>query len=506
MSNLLDQGAQEAYVGDYSYVPGGITNQKLGLFGLMMQAAETGVRRFVLPDLLIFDQAHNHSILVDPKMLKHWSEYYDLDALREFMTEIDVAALEGPKITGKFGWPYYRKGVALMERAGIDGALDPDHIVCRFVRSLVPMLRMSDFLSGLKRSIFTEGNVRVVAQLRIEADWKRFVQQEWHPDDHTYFDIVDVVRRIGRGLNVDRCLVCCDERHLPAPKAEIKEMLVSKTGILPLFKSDFIAQEIFEGLNPLDLSLIDFELAFGADTFVGLSSSTFSSAITLERYAQRRVASQSDYIYDVPGPGIANRTDNGAFYRPQLAAKEYYWERQRNFWLAQTHAIQSGNSDQILRLYRSRLELADECSDEYFVSAYRVAQLLAEAGAADADVIEAFEVAIRCAPHRAEPYHGLSRYLRFRTRYTQGFEAARRALGIPQPSRGMFIEHWIYEYGLLDEFAVNAFWTAHYKECAEACDTLLACRSLPEEYHGRISENARLARVAINKAELQNAG
>ena len=55
------------YVGGYSYVPGGITNQKWALFGLFVEAIKTGRRRIVLPDLLIFDPNHNHKLLVDPR-------------------------------------------------------------------------------------------------------------------------------------------------------------------------------------------------------------------------------------------------------------------------------------------------------------------------------------------------------------------------------------------------------------------------------------------------------
>ena len=40
----------------------------------------------------------------------------------------------------------------------------------------------------------------------------------------------------------------------------------------------------------------------------------------------------------------------------------------------------------------------------------------------------------------------------------------RRGLVIPYPHNAPAVEDWIYEYGLLDEFAINAYWTERYKD------------------------------------------
>ena len=55
------------------------------------------------------------------------------------------------------------------------------------------------------------------------------------------------------------------------------------------------------------------------------------------------------------------------------------------------------------------------------------------------------------------------------------------------------VEDWIYEYGLLDEFAINAYWTERYAECVDACDRLLSEGKLPAEKRDRVLKNKNFA-------------
>ena len=54
---------------------------------------------------------------------------------------------------------------------------------------------------------------------------------------------------------------------------------------------------------------------------------------------------------------------------------------------------------------------------------------------------------------------------------------AKRALKFSSPNNGLFLEQWIYDYGVLDEYAVNAYWTGRYQDCIKACRQILACIS-----------------------------
>jgi len=95
-------------------------------------------------------------------------------------------------------------------------------------------------------------------------------------------------------------------------------------------------------------------------------------------------------------------------------------------------------------------------------------------------------------PNRAEALHAASRYCRNSGRYTEGQEYARRGLAMDKPP-GLFVQPWVYDYGLLDEFSVNAYWTGAYGGSLDACLKLLASDKLSKDMLKRVQANARFA-------------
>jgi hypothetical protein len=68
---------------------------------------------------------------------------------------------------------------------------------------------------------------------------------------------------------------------------------------------------------------------------------------------------------------------------------------------------------------------------------------------------------------------------------------------IPAPAGGLFLEAWIYEWGMLDELAMNAYWVGNYRESFDACQSLLANPRLPADQRGRVQANAGYARSKL---------
>jgi glycosyltransferase involved in cell wall biosynthesis len=161
------------------------------------------------------------------------------------------------------------------------------------------------------------------------------------------------------------------------------------------------------------------------------------------------------------------------------------------FYLAQSYR-DCGELDRALRQYLIRAQLGF-WQEEVFISLYSAAQLKEELGYDEQDVIDAYLRAADAAPSRAEALHGASKFCRVKGRNQEGFQLARRGLQIPLPSDGLFVETWIYETGLLDEFSVNAYWSGHMRDCLDASLTLLASGKLSDEDVKRVASNARYA-------------
>ena len=162
------------------------------------------------------------------------------------------------------------------------------------------------------------------------------------------------------------------------------------------------------------------------------------------------------------------------------------------FYLAQS-CRDSGDPGKALRLYRERAGLG-QWQEEVYVSLLEAARLMESLGHPDEEVIHAYGQAARAAPRRAEALHGAARLCRERKRYEDGFRHAAAGIAIAMPKSGLFVEPWIYDWGLLDEYAIHAYWTGHYRESLEACLELLTQQKLPAEHRDRVMTNAGYAK------------
>jgi hypothetical protein len=161
------------------------------------------------------------------------------------------------------------------------------------------------------------------------------------------------------------------------------------------------------------------------------------------------------------------------------------------FYLAQS-LRDCGEREKALEHYRRRATLG-YWAEEVFVSLLEAAKLMEALGHPTDDVITICLRATEAAPSRAEALHLAARVCRANGRNEEGYQFARRGLETPMPASGLFVETWVYEYGLLDELAINGYWSGHQRESVEACLTMLQCPALPRDQRSRVLQNARAA-------------
>jgi glycosyltransferase involved in cell wall biosynthesis len=152
-----------------------------------------------------------------------------------------------------------------------------------------------------------------------------------------------------------------------------------------------------------------------------------------------------------------------------------------------------GDHEKALNAYLKRTELGF-WDEEIFLSWYYAANLKERLSHPGFEIVGMFLRAYETCPWRAESLHGAARYSRATGQFHQGYMLARHAVDIPQPPAGLFVESWIYEYGLLDELAVNAYWVGRHRECLEVCERLLIEAKFPGDMRERVEANANFAR------------
>ena len=171
------------------------------------------------------------------------------------------------------------------------------------------------------------------------------------------------------------------------------------------------------------------------------------------------------------------------------------------FYLANT-LRDSGQREAALKAYLERARLG-HWRQEVFISLLNAAKLKEALGCSNDEVISAYIEASAACPTRAEALHGAARFCCDKGLYERGFELARNGLAIAHPKHALFVEEWIYEYGLLDELAVNAYWTGRYAESVSACDQLLSEGKLPTEKRDRVLKNKQFAIDKLQEISLR---
>jgi GR25 family glycosyltransferase involved in LPS biosynthesis/glycosyltransferase involved in cell wall biosynthesis len=167
------------------------------------------------------------------------------------------------------------------------------------------------------------------------------------------------------------------------------------------------------------------------------------------------------------------------------------------FYLAQSYR-DCGETARSEAAYLQRAEMG-YWDEEVYVSWLEAGYRQAELGRPFETVMASFKRAMATVPHRLEAPYAAAHYCRAQSRNRDGYEVAQAALpaqnsAIPD---GLFILRWIYEYGLLDELAINAYWAGEYAASVRANLRILAHPNLPEDQRARILQNAANAAARL---------
>lgn len=160
-----------------------------------------------------------------------------------------------------------------------------------------------------------------------------------------------------------------------------------------------------------------------------------------------------------------------------------YW-----FYLAQSYR-DCGERERAIGAYLERAALGG-WAEEVCVSLYAAARLKRDLGHPESEALDLFGRAFFAAPWRAEGLHGAAVLSRVAGRFEAGYHFAKAGLASPQPSNRLFVEPWVYEYGLLDELAVCGDHAGYGRDSLIASADLLLGGALPAHEVARVADNA----------------
>ena len=167
------------------------------------------------------------------------------------------------------------------------------------------------------------------------------------------------------------------------------------------------------------------------------------------------------------------------------------------FYLAQSYR-DFGEQKRALQTYLRRAQQG-YWQEEVYLSLLYAARLKDSLGYDAAQVIQAFMAAHESLPTRLEALHGAIRCCRLNGQYQQAYILGSYALSLSAPKDGLFIEQWINDYGVLDEFSIVAYWAGHYRVSFDACTQLLKEGKAPHQEQQRIRTNLDFAITQLNQ-------
>lgn len=161
------------------------------------------------------------------------------------------------------------------------------------------------------------------------------------------------------------------------------------------------------------------------------------------------------------------------------------------FYLAQTER-DLGNRERAAELYEMRASLGG-WEEEVYYSLFQAGSLQRSLE----KLLKAFEF----CPRRGEALYEALGIMRQKNMWLTAYGLAAYGNSIEMPSdHTLFLEPWVYEWGLKFEYSVISYWVGNFDECISLGNELLDM-NLPQEYLSAIKLNNQLAAHEINEVK-----
>jgi len=192
------------------------------------------------------------------------------------------------------------------------------------------------------------------------------------------------------------------------------------------------------------------------------------------------------------------RDDAALLERLLLEERDPFLIARHTFFLGESYRL-CGEDEKALQYYLERAKLGFS-NEEIFLSYLYAGRLQVKLARPGNEVLETFLAGHKICPWRAEALHGAAMLCRLQGLHHLGYMLAMPGLRLAVPEIGVYIENWVYDYGLLDEFSVLCYWTGRYQECLDAATRILREGKIPAPERPRVQQNADFAAQKLKEA------
>jgi glycosyltransferase involved in cell wall biosynthesis len=141
------------------------------------------------------------------------------------------------------------------------------------------------------------------------------------------------------------------------------------------------------------------------------------------------------------------------------------------FYLAQSYR-DAGHLERAYGEYKKRAQM-DGWIEETFMAQLEAARVALTLDKPEEVIVCDYLAAFELRPKRVEPLFDLARYFRMKKQYGKAYVFARTGVEIERPDDELFVDQNVYDWGMLDELGVSAYWVGDYASAKEACETVI---------------------------------
>ncbi len=200
----------------------------------------------------------------------------------------------------------------------------------------------------------------------------------------------------------------------------------------------------------------------------------------------------------------ARSTDPLKFVKDAQVLEEALKEEPDNsryvFYLAQSYR-DAGMFEESLVNYQRRVKMGG-WDQEIFWSMLQVACLQDWMNMPYETYSTSYLKAYSYRPTRVEPLYHLMFALRHEEEYQEGYEIGEVAIEVPLSKDILFLDNWIYDYGILLEYSICAYWIGKYEECQKISLQILAKPKIPNNVRECVENNLGFANAKILEARM----
>ena len=169
------------------------------------------------------------------------------------------------------------------------------------------------------------------------------------------------------------------------------------------------------------------------------------------------------------------------------------------FYLAQSYR-DCGQRHKAIHYYEQRATQGF-WEQEIFWSHYQIGLMKQDLDCPVEEVLDSYFKAYEADPTRAEPLFAAIVVLNKKKRHHLAYLLGKKALTLKANPGVLFLMPVIYDYALMDEFVVSAFYSGHYEEAMEICNILLNNDKVPEGELKRIRDNFDNSQKALQQTK-----